>query len=211
MISSFLRLLEIENKGKLSPKSQEYMAFATNGARRMTELVDDLLEYSKIGASNKERERVDLNEIVNKTLINLKIAIEESSAHITFDLLPQVTGNSIQLAQLFQNLLANAIKYHQKDLKPEIHTSVQKRGGDWLFCMKDNGIGFEMCYADVIFDQFRRLHGKSEYPGSGLGLATCKRIVQQHGGRIWAESEPGKGSSFYFTIPQDLAEETDRV
>lgn len=201
MIVSFVTLLRQKNIDRLDSDSLEYMSLITDGSKRMMALIEDLFHYSEVGGEKHEKEKIDLNAATQKALANLKIATQESQAKITHDLLPTVLGDGIQLVQLFQNLIANSIKYRRLDVLPEIHVSAKNNENDWLIEVKDNGIGFEMDHAKEIFNHFYRLHGRSEYSGSGLGLATCKRIVEQHGGRIWAESELGKGTSFFFTVP----------
>jgi PAS domain S-box-containing protein len=199
-MTAFLSLLTEKNKESWDQESLEYMNFITSGADRMTALISGLIKLSQLG-SQVEEKPVDLNVVIETTLFNLKALTKESGAVVTQDGIANVVGDFEQLVQLFQNLISNGIKYRQKNLTPKIHISMKKKVTDWLICVEDNGIGFEMRDSEKIFDAFQRLHGTSEYSGSGLGLATCRKIVGAHGGRIWAESKLGEGSSFYFTIP----------
>ncbi len=200
-VSNYVSLLRRRNKETWDPVSLEFLAFAESGARRMGELIDDLLFYSRVSNEQREKQECDLNVILQKTLLNLGAAIEESRAQITSDRLPAVMGESSYLIQLFQNLLANSIKYRRQGEVPRIHISATRAEAEWLILFKDEGIGFEEKEASNIFEAFVRLHGHADYSGSGLGLATCRKIVTQHGGQIWAESKLGKGASFFFTIP----------
>jgi light-regulated signal transduction histidine kinase (bacteriophytochrome) len=156
--------------------------------------------YSRVGTKGKPFETTDCNRVLSEALLNLSAATEESGAVITNDNLPTVMADKTQMVQLIQNLVANAIKFRNKD-HPCIHVSSEQKNGTWVFSVSDNGIGIDSEYYDRIFAIFQRLHGKTEYPGTGIGLAVCKRIVERHGGRIWADSESGKGSKFYFTMP----------
>ena len=200
MVSSYTQLLGRRYKGKLDTDADEFIAFAVDGAARMQTLINDLLEYSRVRTKGKEFEKVDCLNIFEHALSNLRMAIEESGAVITHDSFPTVMADALQFTQLFQNLLGNAIKFRGKET-PRIHISVAQKEGEWLFSFRDNGIGIDPQYVDRIFVIFQRLHSKEEYPGSGIGLAICKKIVERHGGLIWVESELGKGANFYFTIP----------
>jgi light-regulated signal transduction histidine kinase (bacteriophytochrome) len=168
----------------------------------MQHLIQDLLSYSRLGTRSKPFTVVDCEEIVKNTLANLRVAIAESDAVITIDRLPQVTGDAIQLTQVFQNLIGNAIKFRRADNPPQIQIGVQQDRGDWLFSIRDNGIGIDSKYIDRIFIIFQRLHSRTDYSGTGIGLAVCKKIVERHGGKIWVESALNCGSTFYFTIPE---------
>lgn len=200
MVSSYTQLLGRRYKGKLDADADEFIAFAVDGAARMQMLINDLLEYSRVGTKGKPFEKVNCLNIFDHAVSNLRIAIEESGAVITHDEFPTVMADTLQFTQLFQNLMGNAIKFHGKET-PRIHISVAQKEGEWLFSIRDNGIGIDPQYVDRVFVIFQRLHSKAEYPGSGIGLAICKKIVGQHGGLIWVESEPGKGATFHFTIP----------
>ncbi|MFH1850822.1 MAG: ATP-binding protein [Candidatus Neomarinimicrobiota bacterium] len=195
----YLQLIENRYKEKLDSDAQEFIDFAVSGAQRMQGLIKDLLAYSRVGRQGKPLEKSDTSTILKTVLDNLKLPIEETKAVITYESLPQIPVDPTQFYQLLQNLITNAMKF-TKDKSPEIHVSAVKQAKEWLFSVKDNGIGIDQKHADRIFLIFQRLHPKSEYSGTGIGLAICKRIVERHGGRIWIESEPDKGSTFYFTI-----------
>jgi len=201
MITSYLQLLEFRYKDKLDDDADEFIKYAVDSAIRMQELIDGLLSYSRIGTQSKSFTSIDCNTIFNRALSDLEIAIEESGAIITNDPLPTIIGDDMQIGQLYQNLISNAIKFRGEE-KPSVHVSAEQKKNDWVFSVSDNGIGIESEYVDNIFTIFKRLHGNSKYPGTGLGLAVSKKIVERHGGRIWVESEPGMGSTFYFTIPK---------
>jgi PAS domain S-box-containing protein len=200
MVASYVQLLARRYQGKLDPEADEFIAFAVNGATRMQSLINDLLCYSRVGNEGPPLETTDMEAVLSRVLDNLKVSTAESGAVVTHDRLPRVEADSGQLAQLFQNLVSNAIKFHGQ-APPRIHVGVSHSNGEWLFSVRDNGIGFDAKYADRIFMIFQRLHNRMTYPGTGIGLAICKKIVEHNGGRIWAESEPGQGSSFNFTLP----------
>jgi light-regulated signal transduction histidine kinase (bacteriophytochrome) len=166
----------------------------------MQRLINDLLAYSRVGTRGGTFEPTDCSLVLRRTLDNLGIAIRESGADIQSDPLPVLTADRSQLVQLFQNLIGNAVKFRGGE-RPRIHVSARRNGIEWMFAVKDNGIGIDPKYFDRIFTIFQRLHGRAEYPGTGIGLAICKKIVERHGGRIWVESQPGKGSAFFFTMP----------
>ena len=199
MVSSYVQLLSRRYKGKLDSDADEFIYYAVDGAKRMQETIKSLLTYSRVGTSGKPFEKVDCSLILDRALENLTIAIEESISEITFDKMPIVMADRMHLIQLFQNLIGNAIKYCGEDL-PRIHISCDRKGDEWVFSVKDNGIGIDHGQKDQIFQIFNRLH-KKECSGTGIGLSVCKKIVERHGGRIWVESEPEKGSTFYFTLP----------
>jgi len=200
MVASYVQLLERRYKGELDDDADEFIAYAVDGATRMKQLINDLLAYSRVGTRGKEFAPTDCQAVLERALTNLRMAIEESGATVTHDPLPTVMADDIQLEQLFQNLIGNAIKFRSKQ-PPEIHIGAGRDDGEWRFSVRDNGIGIDPQYTERIFAIFQRLHTPGEYPGTGIGLAVSKRIVERHGGRIWVESEPGKGSVFYFTIP----------
>lgn len=201
MISSYLQLLERRYKDQLDDDAREFIAFAVDGAIRMKSLINDLLAYSRIGIHPPDFKLIDSEMVLKHSLAHLKLSIEENQAIITYDALPQIIADEVQLEQLFRNLISNALKFRGQK-PPQIHIGCEERELDYLFWVKDNGIGIEPQFADRIFVIFQRLHTIDEYPGTGIGLAISKRIVERHNGRIWVESEPGKGSTFYFTIPK---------
>jgi PAS domain S-box-containing protein len=204
-ITGFCDLLQRESEEVLSEKAGEYMSFIVGSARRMKTLIEDLRSYSRVATEAKPSERLDCQAVLRRALDNLEVEILESGAQITNDPLPVLMADRTQMTQLFQNLVGNAIKYRGED-PPKIHVSAKNLGDAWQICICDNGIGISSDETERIFEIFHRLHGdEAEYPGTGIGLAVCKRIVHRHGGRIWVESEPSKGSSFYFTIPVNPA------
>jgi light-regulated signal transduction histidine kinase (bacteriophytochrome) len=204
MIASYTQLLARRYQDKLGPDAQEFIGYAVDGALRMQALITDLLAYSRLGTRGKPFQMADCGEALAQALTNLKVAIEESGVQITHTPLPKVMGDPIQLMQLFQNLLGNAIKF--RGHAPIIHVGAELNdrspAPEWVFCVRDNGIGIEPQYFERIFVIFQRLHTRQQYPGTGIGLAVCKKIVERHGGRIWVESQPGQGAAFYFTIPK---------
>jgi len=200
MMASFAQLLAERYKGELGSEADEFIDYIVDGAARMQRLINDLLSYSRVGRREREFTPIDCTAVVETVCENLRAAIEESGAVVITDALPVVMGDETQLVQLFQNLLGNAIKF--RDEKPVlIYIGAERRGDEWLFRVRDNGIGIEPQYVERIFLIFQRLHGRSQYPGTGIGLAIAKKIVERHAGRIWVESEAGKGSTFYFTLP----------
>lgn len=200
MVSSYMQLLAKRYQGKLDSDADEFIGFAVDGAKRMQTLINDLLSLSRVGTRGKPLVSTSGQEVFAEAIANLQIAIEESGASITREALPQVKGDRTQLVQLFQNLIGNAIKFRGPQ-PARIHVAVRQENAEWIFSVCDNGIGIDAKFADRIFIIFQRLHDRESYPGTGIGLAICKRIVQRHGGRIWVESEPGKGATFYFTLP----------
>jgi PAS domain S-box-containing protein len=200
MVVSYLQLLERRYQGKLDATADEFIAYAVDGAGRMQTLIRDLLSYSRVGTQTQSLTLVDSAAILEKAIANLQMAITESGAIVTHDPLPEVMVDPSQFAQLFQNLIGNAIKFHSEQL-PQIHISAERVEDAWQFSVRDNGIGIEQEYTERIFIIFQRLHRRADYPGTGIGLAICRKIVERHGGRLWIESEPGQGSIFYFTLP----------
>ncbi len=200
MVASYVQLVRDRWKGKLDPESEEFFAFALDGAERMQRLILDLLTYSRVGSQSKPFIPIDCEIVLERVLSNLKVSIEERGAQITHGPLPEVQGDIVQLTQLFQNLIGNALKF-QKDKAPAVHVQAEKKKGEWQFSIRDNGIGILKKDFDRIFVIFQRLHARDQYPGTGIGLSICKKIVERHGGRIWLESEPGRGTTFYFTLP----------
>ncbi len=203
MVTSFTQLLERRYKGQLDNEADEYIEFIVEGAHRMKYLIDDLLTFSRLNTQAKKFENVNLETVLNEVLSNLTVSIEESNAIITHDPLPTVNADKTQMMQVFQNLIANAIKFHGSN-PPKIHISAHKDEKEWKFAVTDNGIGIDPEYQKQIFEVFKRLHTREEYPGSGIGLSVSQKIIRRHGGNIWVESELGKGSTFYFTIPHSI-------
>jgi len=199
-VTSYLQLLERRYAERLDGDGRRFIERTIGGAGRMKRLINDLLVYSRVSTRGKEFEPVDCGKTVEEALANLQSAIEDSGAAVSFDELPLVQGDVTQLMQLFQNLIGNAIKFHN-EISPQVHIGAEKRDGEWVIWVRDNGIGIEPQYFERIFGVFQRLHSRQEYAGTGIGLAVCKKIAERHGGRIWVESESGAGSTFYFTIP----------
>jgi len=202
MISSYTQLLERRYVDRLDGDAKDFMAYIVDGAARMKQLIEDLLAYSRVGTRGKEFQAIDSGAPLDRALANLRASIESSGAQVTRDRMPEVVADGAQLSQVFQNLIGNAIKFRGAD-PPKIHVGAEARDAVWVFTVKDNGIGLDTQYADRIFMMFQRLHNKAEYPGTGIGLAIVKKIVERHGGRIWVESEPGKGATFGFTIARE--------
>ncbi|OGG55789.1 MAG: PAS domain-containing sensor histidine kinase [Candidatus Handelsmanbacteria bacterium RIFCSPLOWO2_12_FULL_64_10] len=200
MVVSFMQLLQRRYQGKLDPQAEEYIQFAVEGGTRMQLLIQDLLRYSRAGSREFTREFVDFNEVVDRVVAELGPTIEEAGATVTRDDLPMVVADPLEMGRVFQNLLANAIKY-RGDAPPIVHVTAEQVAGACVFSVRDNGIGIPLDQSDRIFRLFQRLHGHDEYPGTGIGLSICKRIVERHGGRIWVHSTPGQGSTFLFTLP----------
>lgn len=199
MVASYTQLLARRYPEKLDAEVDKYINYILDGATRMQQLIHDLLQYSRVGTHGQSFKFVDCNDIIRQVIANLKVAIRKSEARITWQNLPQVFGDKTQLLQLFQNLIANAIKYRGLQ-PPKVQIDARYREGEWLFSVRDNGIGIDPKYGDRIFQIFQRLHTREEYPGTGIGLAICKRIVERHRGHIWVESEPSGGAIFYFTL-----------
>ena len=206
MVSSFIQLLGKQYADQLDDRAREYIDFAKDGAIRMQRLIRDLLNYSRLNTCGGDFKPADSRIPLEIALSNLKTAIAESDAQVTVGQLPAVVADSNQLVQLFQNLIANGIKF-TKDKQPKIHIDAEKTDDFWRFKVKDNGIGIDEAQSEKVFSVFQRLHNRTEYPGTGIGLAVCKRIVERHGGKIWLESKPGEGAAFFFTLP--AAQESD--
>ena len=207
MVTTYLELLRLRLGDRLDGEAGEFMDFAADGANRMSTLIKDLLEYSRVGTRGMPFRPVNFEVVLSWTLTNLNVAIDETGAIITHDPLPTVAADETQMIQLIQNLLGNAIKF-RGELPLEIQVGAERCAGSsrgeadtWLFSVRDNGIGIEPQYSERIFQIFQRLHSRHEYPGTGIGLAVCRRIVERHSGRIWVESTPDQGSTFYFTLP----------
>lgn len=200
MVTSYVQLLARRYKGRLDPDADQFIAYAVDGAARMQELINDLLEFSRVRTTGAELTPTDANAVLSETLANLQMAIHDSRAAVTHDPLPTVLADASQLGQVFQNLIGNAIKFHRKGERPAVHVWAREHDGEWILSVQDNGIGIDPQSTERVFEIFQRLHGRNEYPGTGVGLAICKRIVERHGGRIWVESEPGRGATFSFTL-----------
>jgi two-component system, sensor histidine kinase and response regulator len=201
MVASYLQLVAQRYKGQLDADADEFIGYAVDGAKRMQALINDLLAYSRLGTRARPFESTDCNKVLETVLVNLGVAISESGAQITHDPMPTVMGDSSQLVQLFQNLIGNAIKFRSAE-PMRVHIGVEAADAMWQFSVTDNGIGIAPEYHERIFVMFQRLHGRTEYPGTGIGLAICKKIVERHGGTVWVESQAGHGSTFKFTIPR---------
>lgn len=199
MIASYLQLLERKYKDKLDDKANKYIHFSVDGATRMQNLINDLLDFSRVTTQAKELEPTNLEPIYKDVIANLDFSINENDVILTHDPLPVVMADKSQIAQVFQNLINNSIKFRSKE-QPKINISVKEEKNHWLFAVKDNGIGIDPKHSDRIFEIFKRLNKKRDYPGTGIGLAVCKKIIERHGGNIWVKSELGKGSIFYFTL-----------
>ncbi len=199
-VAGCVEILRRRYQGTLDARADEIIRHAVDGSARMQNLINDLLAYSRVGSRDQPFELADSNAALRSALANLEVAITESGTAVTHDQLPKIVADQAQLAQLFQNLIGNAIKFHGSHA-PVIHIGVERKKDEWRFSVSDNGIGIEPQYLERIFHIFQRLHGRAAYPGTGIGLAICKRIVERHGGRIWGESQPGEGSTFHFTFP----------
>jgi PAS domain S-box-containing protein len=199
MVSSYTQLLARRYHGKLDDDADEFIAYAVDGANRMQVLLNDILDYSRVGTRGKPFKVIYCEDVFDQAMANMKLAIEDSGAVVNHDTLPIIMADEGQLVQLFQNLIGNAVKFRNQE-PPRINVSAEKRQNEWVFSVRDNGIGIDPQSAQSIFEIFRRLHTREEYPGTGMGLAICKKIVERHGGQIWVQSQPGEGSTFYFTI-----------
>ncbi len=200
-VTSYTQMIAKRYEGKLDEKADKYIYYIVDGATRMQQLIQDLLAYSRVGRYDLKLQTTDMNFVVEQVLKDLKIMIEQSYAQITIDVLPTITVDKVQITQLFQNLISNSIKYRQ-EVHPKIHISATEKPEEWLFAIADNGIGIESQYFERIFVIFQRLHTRKEYPGTGIGLALCYKIVQRHYGKIWLESQLNQGTTFYFTLPK---------
>ena len=201
MVSSFVQLLATRYTGKLDKNADEYIAFALGGSKQMQRLIDDLLLYSRAGNKALETVNVDTNTVIERVKTNLMYKLNENNGTIIYKKLPITNTNVTQTEQLFMNLISNSLKFHYKDRPPIIEISAERQADMWLFKIKDNGIGIDSKYFEKIFIIFQRLHTKEEYEGTGIGLTICKKIVELYGGKIWMESELGKGTTVLFTLP----------
>lgn len=202
MVTSYLQLLEKKDRDNLDERSRGYLRFAVDGAKRMNDLIDDLLAYSRVGTNTMKMAPTNMNEIVDIVLGDLKSVIDENGADIAHDELPTIMADRTQMVQLFLNLVGNAIKFRGL-APPRVRVSAEVRGTEWVFSVQDNGIGIPKDQQDRLFQMFQRLHTREEYPGTGIGLAICKKIVERHGGNIWVESERGEGATFSFSMVRD--------
>jgi signal transduction histidine kinase len=199
MVTSYVQLLARRYHGQLDADAEEMIGYVVDGAQRMRALIADLLAYARVEAQGAQLTETDGEAVLAQALQDLQLAVAESGAEVTHDPLPTVTAVPGQLRQLFENLLSNALKF-RGTAPPRVHLSAQRQGAEWLFSVRDNGIGLDPKQAERIFQMFQRVHTRKAYPGTGIGLALCKKIVERHGGRIWVESEPGRGTTFFFTL-----------
>jgi PAS domain S-box-containing protein len=203
MVASYTELLADRYRGRLDEKADKYISYAVNGAKRMQQLIDDLLSYSRIGTQGKPLQPTDASAVARRVMRAMKATMEQSGAEIVCDDLPMVLADETQFGQLLQNLISNAIKFRAEDRAPRIRIAAAARDGMWIFSVEDNGIGIDEQYADRIFQMFQRLQGRGEYEGSGIGLAIAKKIVERHSGQIWFTSQQGRGTTFFFSMPAD--------
>jgi len=200
-MSAYAELLTQRYTGTLDADADKFLGFIVEAAGRMSKLVNDLLAYARLATEEERPSSIALDEDLEAALTHLNRAIEESGARVTHDPLPTLQADRGQMVRLFQNLVGNAVKYRSPDKQPKVHISAEQKGNEWIISVKDNGIGFDQKYASTVFLPFKRLHAAREYSGTGVGLAICSRIVKAQGGRIWAESQPGEGATFSFTLP----------
>jgi PAS domain S-box-containing protein len=206
LVALYSQLLEQKYGGRLDQQAEKYISFILNGTHRMETLLKDLLTFSQVADTHiGPAGPLACTDVLNKVLLNLQAGVEQNQAHVTYDGLPTILAHEFRMIQLFQNLLSNAIKYRRPEESPKVHVEAIKNGTDWLFSVRDNGIGIEPEYAKHVFGIFKRLHGGT-HPGTGIGLAICQRVVESYGGRIWVESVPNQGCTFYFTLPQPPVE-----
>lgn len=210
MVAAYTQLLSERYQGKLDETADRYISYAVEGATRMQGLLEDLLAFSRVGRNGAVPAPTDVNSAINEVLTNLALALKEHGVTVTCNPMPTILADRFQVVQLFQNLIGNAIKFRAKH-NPCVTISAEKKGGEWLFSVFDNGIGIASEHADLIFKIFQRLHTRVEYPGNGVGLAICKKIVEQNGGRIWVESELGHGANFRFTFPAAPADKAGKT
>jgi len=201
MVKGYMDLLAQRCGDQLDAKAGEYVAYAVDGAERMQEMIRALLRLSRVKTRGEAFAPTDVEAVLARTLNTLRRSIKDAGAEVTHDPLPTLMADGAQLTQVLQNLITNGIKFCREDEPPRVHVSAQREGDEWVFSVADNGIGIDPEQADRLFQIFQRLHTRREYPGTGIGLALCRRIVERHGGRIWVESEPGQGATFYFTLP----------
>ncbi|HEY1495246.1 MAG TPA: ATP-binding protein [Candidatus Solibacter sp.] len=200
-MSAYAQLLSRQYGGKLDGEADRMLQFIVSASSRMTSLVRDLLEYARFTTEEGRPDSVAIDEDLEAAISHLDEAIQESGATVTHDPMPVLQVDRGQIVRLFQNLIGNAIKYRKPEQRPEVHITAEQKGAEWVISVRDNGIGFEPSEASKIFEPFKRLHSAADIPGTGVGLAICRRIVHAQGGRIWAESQPGQGATFHFTLP----------
>jgi len=200
MVNSYTQLLAMRYEGKLDAAADEYIGYIVGGATRLYQLINDLLACSRVSSQGNSFSPTDCQLLLTNVLSNLHVAVQETGAVVTHDPLPMVMGDGLQLGLVFQNIISNALKFHGEAC-PRVHVSAEQMGKEWLISIRDNGIGIDSQFSERIFVIFQRLHNREAYPGTGIGLAICKKIVERHGGRIWADSQPGQGATFYFTLP----------
>lgn len=201
MVASYTQLLERRYAAQLDDTAREFIGYAVDGARRMQQFITGLLRYSRVGTEAQVLEAVNLGEVFETAVANLRIAIEESGAAVQARDLPVVEGDPRQLTQLFQNLIGNGLKFRKPGQSPKVEVWAEREEQRWRISVRDNGIGLDPRFSERVFTIFQRLHTRDEYEGTGLGLAICKKIVERHGGRIWLESKEGEGATFSFTLP----------
>jgi PAS domain S-box-containing protein len=199
-VASYVQLLQRRYRGRLDADADDFIAYAVDGAARMKRLIRDLLDYSRLSTRGEPIRPTACEDVLVQALANLKSAIEETAAHVTHDPLPELPADPAQLMRVFQNLIGNAIKFHGEK-PPRVHVGAERHNGDWVLSFRDNGIGIDPKFADRVFALFQRLDGRDRVPGTGVGLAICKKVVDRHGGRIWLESQPGHGSTFFVSLP----------
>jgi light-regulated signal transduction histidine kinase (bacteriophytochrome) len=199
MIASYLQLVEERYQDRLDDDGREFIGYAVDGAKRLQKLINDLLNYSRLVSKERPLQQTECAEVLQLALRNLHVAIQESQASVTHDELPAVAADQTQLVQLFQNLIGNAIKFRNGP-GPRVHVGVRREGDGWQFSISDDGIGIAPAHFERVFVLFQRLHSRSRYDGTGIGLTLCKKIVERHGGRIWVSSLPGEGTTFHFTL-----------
>jgi light-regulated signal transduction histidine kinase (bacteriophytochrome) len=200
-ISGFVQLLQMEYEEKLDEQARDWIRRTVQSIAQMQTLIRDLLSYSRVDARSRPFTQIRFLDVVNDALTLLESSIHDAGGQVTWDHLPDIMGDRSQLVQLIQNLIGNGLAYHG-DEPPHIHISAERSGEEWIFSVRDNGIGIEPQYFERIFEIFKRLHDQKDYPGTGIGLAVCRRVVNRHGGKIWVKSESGHGSTFHFTIPE---------